>query len=53
VEYLMSLLMLLSLANPSSKLHNRFSHSGAETRGGHYTQTGPPPLCDPTAQNCN
>jgi len=51
VEFLMSVLLLLTSLTFSSKTVNSSSNSGRHSPG-QYTQTSPPPMCDPTTQNC-
>jgi len=53
VEYLVSFLLTLSLVLPFSKPLSRSSGSGTQAGIGSDTQTNPPPVCDPTTQNCS
>ncbi len=52
MEFLMSLLLLVSFATTSKPL-SQTSGSAKQGGAGHYTQTSPPPMCDPNAQNCS
>ena len=52
MEFLISLLLLVSFAT-SSKQVSQASASGKQAGAGNYTQTSPPPVCDPNSQHCN
>jgi len=50
VEFLMSLLLILSFT--TSQPLTQTSGAAKQAGAGNYTQTSPPPVCDPNTQNC-
>ena len=52
METLVSLFLLLSMTTAFSKPQNPTQKSSTQAVG-RYTQTSPPPTCDPTSQNCS